>query len=158
MSSSSLRTVTKNSRRPILQNSGTFVVIVFSLFRLNGLSEFSKMGDDNNEIRAPKICFKIPAKKNCVSCVSLLEGDTGGKHLLDEWRRRNEILQLEVEDPLEPLDAERPQGRESVQDPGEILLALLLRVRIVGHVIFERADDAALKTFDLLWFLETVTF
>ena len=61
--SSSLRTVTKNSRRPILQNSGTFVVIVFSLFRLNGLSEFSKMGDDNNEKRTSKICFKFPAKK-----------------------------------------------------------------------------------------------
>ena len=90
--------------------------------------------------------------------MSLLERDAGCEHLLDEWRSWNQILQLEVEDPLKPLHAERPQGRESIQDPGEILLSLLLRVRVVGHVIFERADDAALKPFDLLWFLETVTF
>lgn len=40
-----------------------------------------------------------------------LEGQTADKHRLDQGWRRHQVLQLEVEDPLEALDRETPQLR-----------------------------------------------
>ena len=86
------------------------------------------------------------------------ERDARSEHLLDQGRRRDQVLQLEVEDPLETLNTERPQGRKSIQNSGEILLPLFLGLRVVGDVVLERADDSTLEPFNLLWFFQTVTF
>jgi len=45
------------------------------------------------------------------------ERDTRREHLLDERRRRNQVLKLEVEDPLETLNAQGSQGRQPIEDP-----------------------------------------
>ena len=81
----------------------------------------------------------------------------GGEHLLYERGRRHEVLQLQVEDPLEPHDAERSEGGQSVQNPGEVLL-LLLGVRVVGHVILERVDHLVLEILNPFRISQAVAF
>ena len=87
-----------------------------------------------------------------------LKGNAWREHFFDERRCRDEIFQLEVEDSLESLNAEGPEGWEPIQDSGEILLSFLLRLRIVGHVILESADDSTLKSLNFFRLFQAVTF
>lgn len=66
------------------------------------------------------------------SCI--LERQTRHKHVLDERRCRHQILQLQIEDALQSLHAERPELGQLAQQPAEVV-RLPLGVRIVGDVI-----------------------
>ena len=81
----------------------------------------------------------------------------GGEHLLYQWRRRNPLLDLQVEDPLQPLHAQGPERGQAVEDPGEVLL-LLLRVRVVRHVVLQRVDHLVLQVLHLLRVGQAVPF
>lgn len=63
-----------------------------------------------------------------------LERQAGDEHVLDERRSRNEVLELQVEDPLQALNAERSQLGQLAQQPAEVV-RLALRFRVVGDVI-----------------------
>lgn len=80
------------------------------------------------------------------------ERDARSEHLFDQGRSRDQVLELEVEDPLQTLNTERPEGRKSIQNSWEILLTLFLGLRVVGDVVLEGTDNSTLKSFHLLWF------
>jgi hypothetical protein len=68
-----------------------------------------------------------------------LERQAGDEHVLDEGRSRNQILELQVEDPLQALDAERSQLGQLAQQPAEVV-RLALRLRVVGDVIAQAVN------------------
>ena len=84
--------------------------------------------------------------KESLESVLSSEGDVGGEHSLDERRSRDQVLQLQVEDSLEPLDTEGPELGQFVQDPTEVV-RLSLGVRIVGHVVSQRIYNFGLEIF-----------
>ena len=86
-----------------------------------------------------------------------LEWNAGRKEFFDDGRLGHQTLQPQVEDPLERLLAERPQHLQLVQDPAEVV-RLLLRVRVVGHVVAQRVDDLRLETLYLLGLQQAVAF
>ena len=71
------------------------------------------------------------------------ERNARGEQCFDDRRLRHQPLQSEIENPLERLLAQGPQHLQLVQDAAEVML-LLLRVRIVSHVVPERVDDLGL--------------
>ena len=84
------------------------------------------------------------------------EGDAGGEHSLYERRGGHEVLQLEIEDPLESLHTQRPQLGQFVQDPTEVV-RLSLGVRVVGHMVSQRIYYFRLQIFHRCGVGETVT-
>ena len=88
---------------------------------------------------------------------SISERDARGEHLLYERRRGDEILQLEVEDPLQSLDGERPEGGQPVQDAREVL-RLLLGLGVVRHVVLQGVDHLVLEVFHALRVGQAVAF
>lgn len=111
------------------------------------------------------VVVRMCAKIDMISCIIniilhsyfSLEGNRGREHLFDERRRRHQVLQFKVEDPLQALHAERSEGRQPVQDAREIL-GLFLRLRVVRHVILQRVDHLVLQMFDLFRVAQSVTF
>ena len=89
------------------------------------------------------------------SCTDCLEGNAGGKHPLDERGRGHQTLQLQVEDALERLDAERTQLRQLVQHPAQVL-RLPLRFGVVGGVVTQTVHQSCLQLFHLLGFGQSV--
>ena len=83
------------------------------------------------------------------------ERNARGEQLFDDRGLWHETLPSEIEDPLERLLAQGPQHLQLVQDAAEVML-LLLRVRIVSHVVPERVDDLGLQTLNLLGLQQTV--
>jgi hypothetical protein len=63
-----------------------------------------------------------------------LKGQAGYEHVLDERRRRHQLLQLQVEDALQTLNAERTQLGQLAQQPAEVVV-LALGLGVVGHVV-----------------------
>ena len=88
--------------------------------------------------------------KESLESVLSSEGDVGGEHSLDERRGRHQVLQLQVEDSLQPLDTEGSQLGQLVQDPTEVV-GLSLGVRIVGHVVSQRIYNFGLEIFYCGW-------
>ena len=86
-----------------------------------------------------------------------LEGDARRKHFFDEWWGWHQVLQFKVEDPLESLHAEWPQGGQAIQNACEVLL-FLLRIWVVGHVIFQWTDHFVLEVLNFLWIGQAMTF
>lgn len=86
-----------------------------------------------------------------------LEGQTGQEHVLDQGRCRYEILQLEIEYPLQSLDAERPELGQLAEQPAKVV-RFALRLRVVRDVIAQAADDLHLQLLDLFRLPETVAF
>lgn len=86
------------------------------------------------------------------------ERQAGDEHVLDERRRGHQVLELQVEYPLQPLHAQRTQLRQFGQQPGEVVrLALRVR-RAVRDVLPQRVDDLHLDLFRLLGLPEPVPF
>lgn len=63
-----------------------------------------------------------------------LKGQACYKHVLNERRRRHQLLQLQVEDALQTLYAERTQFGQLAQQPAEVVV-LALGLGVVGHVV-----------------------
>ena len=82
---------------------------------------------------------------SCFFSIFLLssERDAWGEHSLYQGRCRHQVLELEIEDSLESLDAQRSQLRKFVEDPAEVV-RLPLSVRVVRHVITKRVDNLVL--------------
>lgn len=68
------------------------------------------------------------------------EGKARDEHVLYELRGRDQILQLEVEDPLKSLYGEGPQLRQLAQDAREVV-GLFLRFRVVGDMVSKGTYD-----------------
>ena len=77
------------------------------------------------------------------------ERNARGEQLFDDRGLWHETLKPEIEDSLERLLGEGAQHLQLVQDATEVML-LLLRVRVVCHVISQRVDDLGLQTLHLL--------
>lgn len=84
-----------------------------------------------------------------------LEGQARHEHVLDERRRGHKVLQLEVEDALQALHAQGPELGQLAQQPRQVVV-LLLGLRVVRHVVLERADDLHLQLLHLVGLLEAV--
>ena len=104
----------------------------------------------NNDEKAryiPLVCVRLITSSNhlSISCFSIIssEWDTRGEHSLYQGRCRHQVLELEIEDSLESLDAQRSQLRKFVEDPAEVV-RLPLSVRVVRHVITKRVDNLVL--------------
>lgn len=111
----------------------------------NGQGEYKTTNLYNN--RSHRDCFPYHRR--------LLEGQARDEHLLDERRRRHQVLQLQVEDALQALHAQGAQLRQLAQQPAEVV-GLALGLRVVGHVVAERGDYLHLELLHLVGLLQTV--
>lgn len=87
----------------------------------------------------------------------VLEGQAGREDVLDQRGCGNKVLQPEVEDALQSLDAKRPQFGQLCEDATEVV-SLLLCFVVVGDVIAKGSDDLHLHLLHPLRLFEAVAF
>lgn len=89
----------------------------------------------------PHECF-IHSERKCVH----------EDFLHDGWRR-NQVLQLQVEDPLQTLCAQSPQLRQFAQQPTQTRLrSTRVRATAAADVGSQAGDQAVLKFFNAFGF------
>ena len=86
-----------------------------------------------------------------------LEGQTCHKHILNKYRRWHQVLQFQIENPLQSLHAQGTKFGQFAQQTTKVM-RFLLCISIVGDVIAKTANDLHLKLLHLFGFSQAVTF
>lgn len=64
----------------------------------------------------------------------ILERQASDEHLLYKRRRWYQVFELQIEDPLQASNAQRPQLRQLSQQPAEVV-GFALGLCIISHVV-----------------------
>ena len=103
------------------------------------------MGSDPRLLALPRVLPGWPR--------GLSEGQSVHEDLIHDGRRRHQVLQLQVEDALQSLRAQRAQLGQFAQQFGQAARPARLPRR---HVVLQAAHDAVLQLLNALRFLQPV--
>lgn len=86
------------------------------------------------------------------------EGQAGAEHVLDEWRRGHQVLELEIEDALQALHGQRAQLRQRAQHAAEVRrTATTASAAAAWHVCTQTSYYLHLQLLHTVRLLETVS-